>query len=102
MAKPKDVETVRKGQQVRSRSASPLKFGLRKAKKLHFDVTTTSGAHKNLPDPGSIIGVSTVTGQPVTLAEGIAAARARVAADRLIPDAKTPESIVKLSEIELA
>lgn len=51
--------------------------------------------------PGDILGISTITGEPVTLAEAVAAARLRVAADRLIPGAVTPEHIVKLSQIKL-
>lgn len=59
------------------------------------------GESKHRNDPSSIIGISAITGRPVTLAEGVAAAKARVAADALIPDAKTPEAIIELSQIEL-
>ncbi len=57
---------------------------------------------KKLTDPSDIIGVSSITGRSITLAEGVAAAKTRVAADKLIPDAKTPDAIVKLSQIKLA
>lgn len=40
-------------------------------------------------------------GRPITLAEGVAAAKARVAADKLIPNAETPPKILQLAEVEL-
>ncbi|MYV31251.1 MULTISPECIES: hypothetical protein [Rhodococcus] len=64
--------------------------------------TTVPVRGKKLTDPSDIIGVSSITGRSITLAEGVAAAKTRVAADKLIPDAKTPDAIVKLSQIKLA
>lgn len=63
---------MRSGQQVRS--ASPTaKYGLRRAKAkkpggVHIEGKASNGAQTNLNDPGPVIGVSTVTGQRVTLA----------------------------------
>jgi hypothetical protein len=51
-------------------------------------------------NPSEVIGVSTITGRPVTLAEAVAAAGARVAADRILGD-ETPDVIVHLSQIKL-
>lgn len=51
--------------------------------------------------PYDVLGVSRMTGQPVTLAEAVAAAGARVAADKLIPGAATPDFIVQLAKMDL-
>ncbi|CDZ87490.1 hypothetical protein QM787_22270 [Rhodococcus ruber] len=65
--------------------------------------STSTGEPVKVSSGGNtVIGVSSVTGREVTLAEAVAAAKARVAADRLIPDARTPEAIVRLSKIEIS
>lgn len=64
--------------------------------KAHYKYRDVDGVK---PKGSDVLGVSP-TGQDVTVREAVAAARARVAADALIPGAETPESITKLAELE--
>ena len=54
-----------------------------------------------MPQGSDILGISTMTGQPITLAEAVAAAKARVAADQILGD-ETPEYILRLARLDLS